>query len=64
MKKKMCFFTLIILTIGCGIQAENLMLQKWNTPFQTPPFDEIRDEHFMPAFLETMKAEKAEVEAY
>jgi len=63
MKKKMCFFTLIILTIGCGIQAENLMLQKWNTPFQTPPFDEIRDEHFMPAFLETMKAEKAEVEA-
>jgi len=63
MKKKMCFFALIILTIGCGIQAENLMLQKWNTPFQTPPFDEIRDEHFMPAFLETMKAEKAEVEA-
>ena len=63
MKKKMYLFTLIILTIGCGIQAENLMLQDWNTPFQTPPFDEIKDEHFMPAFLETMKAEKAEVEA-
>jgi len=62
MEKMMYLFTLIILTIGCGIQAENLMLQEWDTPFQTPPFNEIKDEHFMPAFLETMKAEKAEVE--
>ncbi len=62
MKKMMYLFTLIILTIGCGIQAENPLLQEWDTPFQTPPFDEIKDEHFMPAFLETMKAEKAEVE--
>ena len=63
MKIMMYVFTLTILTIGCGIQAENLMLQDWDTPFQTPPFEEIKDEHFMPAFLETMKAEKAEVEA-
>jgi len=63
MKIMMYVFTLTILTIGCGIQAENLMLQEWDTPFQTPPFEEIKDEHFMPAFLETMKAEKAEVEA-
>ena len=63
MNKMIYLFTLIILTIGYGIQAENLMLQEWDTPFQTPPFDEIKDEHFMPAFLETMKAEIVEVEA-
>jgi len=63
MKKMMHLFTLIILTIGCGIQEENQLLQEWNTPFRTPPFDGIKDEHFMPAFLATMEAEKAEVEA-
>jgi peptidyl-dipeptidase Dcp len=63
MKKMMYLFSLIFFAIGCRIQAENLLLQKWDTPFQTPPFDEIKNEHFMPAFLETMKAEKAEVEA-
>ena len=62
MKEVMYLFTLAILTIGCSVQPENILLQKWNTPFQTPPFDEIKDEHFMPAFLETMEAEKAEVE--
>ncbi|MHC4583939.1 MAG: M3 family metallopeptidase [Planctomycetota bacterium] len=63
MKKMMYLFSLIFFAIGCRIQGENLLLQKWDTPFQTPPFDEIKNEHFMPAFLETMKAEKAEVEA-
>jgi len=63
MKKTMYFFTLIILTIGCGTQPGNPLLQEWDTPFRTPPFNEIKNEHFMPAFLEAMKAEKAEVEA-
>jgi len=63
MKEAMYLFTLAILTIGCSVQPENVLLQEWNTPFQTPPFDEIKDEYFMPAFLEAMKAEKAEVEA-
>jgi len=63
MKKMMHLFVLIILIIGCGIQPENPLLQEWDTPFQTPPFDEIKNEHFMPSFLEGMKAEKAEVEA-
>jgi len=39
------------------------MLQEWDTPFQTPPFDEIKSEHFMPVFLDAMKAEIVEVEA-
>ena len=63
MEKMMYLFALIILTAGCGIRPENLLVQEWDTPFQTPPFDEIKSEHFMPAFLEAMESEKAEVEA-
>jgi len=63
MKKLMYLFTFIILTTGLSIQAENLMLQEWDTPFQTPPFDKIKSEYFMPAFVDAMKAEIVEVEA-
>jgi peptidyl-dipeptidase Dcp len=63
MKNMMYLFTLIIVTMSCSVHAENLLLQEWDTTFQTPPFDEIKDKHFMPAFLESMKAEKSEVEA-
>jgi len=63
MKKMMYLFSLIILTISCQVRAGNPLLQEWDTPFQTPPFDEIKNEHFMSAFLEAMKAEISEVEA-
>jgi len=63
MKKAVYLLALAILTVGCSGQPENTLLQKWQTPLQTPPFDEIKSEHFMPAFLEAMAVEKAEVEA-
>jgi len=63
MKRSIYLFTLIALLISCSIQSENPLLKKWDTPFQTPPFDEIKNEHFMRALLEGMKAEKAEVQA-
>lgn len=53
----------IMSTLTYGVQSENPLLQEWETPFQTPPFREIKNAHFMPAFLEAMKMEKAEVEA-
>jgi len=63
MKNAMYFLALTIITAGCSAQSENVLLREWETPFQTPPFDEIEGEHFMPAFLAAMEAEKAEVEA-
>jgi len=63
MKEIMCLLALAVVTAGCSVQPENVLLQEWETPFQTPPFDEIRSEHFTPAFLAAMEAEKAEVEA-
>jgi len=63
MKKMMYLLTLVILTTGCSVKPENPLLQEWDTPFKTPPFDEIKNDHFMPALLEAMESEKAEVEA-
>ncbi|MFC1538457.1 M3 family metallopeptidase [Candidatus Latescibacterota bacterium] len=69
MKKMLCVISLLMLTISCTDQPEqtlleeNPLLQEWDTPFQSPPFDEIKNEHFMPAFLEAMKAQKAENDA-
>ncbi len=41
----------------------NPFFTAWTTPFETPPFDRIKDGHFMPAFLEGMAQQKKEVEA-
>ncbi len=39
----------------------NPLLQTSKLPFQAPPFDQIRDEHFRPALAEGMKRHRAEV---
>ncbi len=41
----------------------NPFFKEWDTPFQTPPFGDIAIEHYLPAFEEGMKLQKAEVEA-
>ena len=43
--------------------AESILLKEWETPFEMPPFGEIRDEDFMPAFEEAMRLHLAEIEA-
>jgi peptidyl-dipeptidase Dcp len=30
--------------------TKNPLLERWSTPFEMPPFDRIRTEHFLPAF--------------
>lgn len=42
---------------------QNPFLTEWNTPFGTPPFNEIKNNHYMPAFIEGMKQHKAEIDA-
>jgi len=43
-------------------QTANPLLAKWTTPYELPPFDRIKPEHFMPAFRQGMKENLAEVE--
>jgi len=42
---------------------ENPFFSEFETPFQVPPFDKIKEEHFMPAFKEGMKQQQREIEA-
>ncbi len=41
----------------------NPLLAPWTTPFQAPPFGDIKPEHFAPAFEEALKIHSAEIDA-
>src|SRR3954463_14986147 len=42
---------------------DNPLLRPWLTPFETPPFAEIKPEHFLPAFEQAFADHSAEVAA-
>lgn len=42
-------------------QTMNPFFQPYDTPFNVPPFDKIRNEHFKPAILEGIKKHEAEI---
>ena len=44
-------------------EAPNPFLTEYTTPFQVPPFDQIKNEDYLPAFEAGMKEQLAEVEA-
>ena len=44
-------------------QAINPLLQDWNTPYGLPPFDQVRAEHFVPAFAVALPVHLAEIDA-
>lgn len=39
----------------------NPLLINWDTPYETPPFDLIKDEHYLPAFKYALKVAKEEI---
>jgi len=46
---------------ACGSKPANPLLGKWKTPFQTPPFSQIHEDHFLPAFREAIRQHAAEI---
>ena len=44
-------------------ETDNPFLKEWKTPFKTPPFNEIKSEHYLPAFEEGIKQQRAEIDA-
>ena len=45
------------------VESPNPFLTEYTTPFQVPPFDQIKNEHYMPAFEAGIAEQQAEVEA-
>ncbi len=52
-----------LLTTAIAQAAENPFLKPFKTPYETCPFQDIKLEHYMPAFEEGMKQQMAEIEA-
>ncbi len=48
---------------GSDMNSLNPFYKEFDTPFGTPPFDKIKNEHFMPAFIKGMEVQKKEVDA-
>ncbi len=46
---------------ACSNTGQNPLLKKFETPFGTPPFAEIQEKHYIPAFKEAMKQHQQEV---
>ncbi|MBN1131506.1 MAG: M3 family metallopeptidase [Bacteroidales bacterium] len=67
MKKLLIALPVILFMLnGCKTEKAsdmNPLLAEYKTPFGVPPFDQIRNEHYLPAFREGIKQQEAEIEA-
>jgi peptidyl-dipeptidase Dcp len=56
----------LLMVSACKNKAndmENPFFGEWNTPYNIPDFEKIKPEHYMPAFEEGIKRQKAEIDA-
>tara|TARA_B100001142_G_C14341155_1_gene657930 strand:+ start:1095 stop:3257 length:2163 start_codon:yes stop_codon:yes gene_type:complete len=69
--KKLLFFTVLLFFFSCQDRNKqssdlktgiNPFFEKWDTPFEIPPFLQIKDEHYMPAFEKGMEENLEEIE--
>ncbi len=67
MKNIILFLTLILILTSCKEKMKtstvNPLLDKFSTQFEVPPFDLIKNEHFIPAVEEAIKMHMAEIDA-
>ncbi|NLS96521.1 MAG: M3 family metallopeptidase [Planctomycetaceae bacterium] len=55
--------TTLLMTATTAMASDNPFFTEWKTPFGVPPFQQIKLEHYAPAFEEGMKQQKREVAA-
>lgn len=65
MKKIIMAACAATMLMGCANQEveTNPFLSEYDTPFGVPPFEQIKPEHYKPAFEQGMKEQIAEIEA-
>lgn len=57
------FLLMTAVTLSSLAQAANPLLEKYNTPYGTIPFDKIKNEHYLPAMETAMKEHNKEIDA-
>ncbi|MDP2914754.1 MAG: M3 family metallopeptidase [Candidatus Aminicenantes bacterium] len=73
MKKALIWLAILaVMTSACAkkeppppppAQEVNPFFTAWTTPFETPPFEKIKEAHYLPAFQAGMDQQKKEIEA-
>lgn len=62
MKKIVLTLTMGILLMGC-MKTNNPFFETYKNKYGAPPFDKIKNEHYMPAFKEGIKQHQAEIDS-
>ncbi|HLR00084.1 MAG TPA: M3 family metallopeptidase, partial [Sphingobacterium sp.] len=62
------FIMMVVMITACNDLTENKMLDNpfltdYDTPFEVPPFDKIKNSHFEPAFEEGLKNHNKEIDS-
>jgi Zn-dependent oligopeptidases len=64
---KLSYLTLLgavaLFTFSCCKTENNPLLSEWDAQYQIPPFEKIKAEHYMPAYLKAMEIENKEIES-
>lgn len=58
-----CFAGIIMQSCNDNSRNNNPFFEAYDTPFQVPPFDRIKNNHYLPAFREGIKQHEAEISA-
>jgi peptidyl-dipeptidase Dcp len=53
----------LLMMAACGTDNSNPLLETFTTPYQTPPFDKIKHEHYEPAFRAAIEEARQEIES-
>ena len=66
--KRLILITVLLFIVSCQQESKmdpniNPFFQEWNTPYEVPPFLDIKDEHYMPAYEQGMKENLEEIDA-
>jgi len=61
MKRLLLTLSIVVSMSLQGFSQDNPFFKNWNTPFGVPPFNEIKIEHFWPAYQAAMAEEMAQV---
>jgi len=67
MKRSICLLILLVVILSLNMSAQtmnddNPFFKEYTTPFQTPPFDKIKVEHYLPALEEGIKIKRVELD--
>lgn len=66
--KRLILITVLLFIVSCQQESKmdpniNPFFQEWNTAYEVPPFLDIKDEHYMPAYEQGMKENLEEIDA-